>query len=93
MSSELPNGVVSKNEVGERSTELRAVLNRFKLATKLAILHAINSVEVLARTKNWNIRKAETEEELKYGLSDTWEFRLIVVSGLITRPPYPGRHI
>ncbi len=35
MKTFVPIGVVSKNDVGDRSTPLKAALNRFKLANKL----------------------------------------------------------
>jgi hypothetical protein len=37
-------GVVSKNDVGDRKTDLSAALKRFRLATKLAILRDVDKV-------------------------------------------------
>jgi hypothetical protein len=38
----VPIGVVSKNDVGDRKTDLSAALKRFRLATKLAILRNVD---------------------------------------------------
>ena len=38
----VPIGVVSKNDVGDRKTDLNAALKRFRLATKLAILRNVD---------------------------------------------------
>jgi len=47
----IPMGVVSKNDVGDRKTDLSAALKRFRLATKLAILRNVDEVSKVLTVK------------------------------------------
>lgn len=72
MKLSIPMGVVSKNDVGERSTAVRAVLNKLKLAAKLRMLKKNISNDIrdkIAKTHaklklSKNMNKAEAAPKL-----------------------------
>ena len=69
---EIPIGVVSKNDIGDRKTALSAALKRFKLATKLTTLCNVDEVNKAITVEPLsNSRKGKAEKEHKNSLRHT----------------------
>lgn len=90
----LPKGVVSKNDTGERKIADNAILNKLRLADKLAsLLYTQKNSWIYAYLKLSKITYADAKLNVKCdiacatpeGESDSWHTQLEVRT-------YPGQH-